>query len=204
MPAMTRARFKRILGTGISNTRSGTPNWLRTGFWIFGADGAREMAVTVYPDALRGIEYLRLAEEFYQAYTDLPSRNPPYWPRYFMLCHSIELGLKAYLAYRGATHEQLKKQGVRYNLRGLMRNAVRAGLSVKTETRSLIELLDEAHSGFWPRYPRGHGNPTDARKPVFVIDQFSPAVRELLNSVADAITIKSPPTTDAIGDAIYR
>jgi hypothetical protein len=72
-----------------------------------------------------------LAEEFYQAYTDLPPRNPPYWPRYFMLCHSIELGLKAYLAYHGTTHEQLKKQGVQHNLRGLMRNAVKAGLSQK-------------------------------------------------------------------------
>jgi hypothetical protein len=148
------------------------------------------MAGTDYPDALRGIEYLQLAEEFYQAYTDLPPRNPPYWPRYFMLSHATELGLKAYLAYHGRTHEQLLKLGVRHNLRRLMSDAVRGGLSVKTETRQLIELLHEAHSKFWPRYPRGHGNPADAGKPVFVIDQFPPSVRELLDSVAVALAIK--------------
>jgi hypothetical protein len=82
---------------------------------------------------------------------------------------------------------------------------VSIGLSVETETRHLIELLDEAHSGFWPRYPRGHGNPADAGRPVFIIDQFPPAVRELLGSVAGAITIKSVPTTDTMGgDAIHR
>ncbi len=161
------------------------------------------MALTDYPDALRGIEFLKLAEDFYQAYIDLPLRNPPYWPRYFMLCHATELGLKAYLAYHGRTDKRLRQQG--HNLCGLMKDAVNSGISVKTETRDLIELLDEAHSRFWPRYPRGHRDPEDAWKPVFDIDQFPHSVRELLDSVAGAITIKSVPTIDTMGgDATYR
>jgi hypothetical protein len=149
------------------------------------------MALAAYPNALRGIELLKLAEDFYQAYIDLPPRNPPYWPRYFMLCHATELGLKAYLAYHGRTHEQLMQRGVRHNLRRLMSDAVSSGLSVKTETRDLLELLDEAHSRFWPRYPRGHGDPADAGKPVFVIDPHL----EMLCASARAFTRPGPITS---------
>jgi hypothetical protein len=41
------------------------------------------MPVLDYPDALRGLDFLQLAEEFYQAYDDLPSRPPPSWPHEF-------------------------------------------------------------------------------------------------------------------------
>ena len=56
-----------------------------------------------YPDHFRPLDFLELAEEFYQAFHDLPARLPPSWPRYFMLCHAIELAPKAYLAQHGAT-----------------------------------------------------------------------------------------------------
>jgi hypothetical protein len=51
-----------------------------------------------YPDTLRSGDHLRLAQDFYQAFCDLPPRTPPQsWPRYLMLCHAVELALKAYL-----------------------------------------------------------------------------------------------------------
>jgi hypothetical protein len=57
----------------------------------------------------RPIQYLDLADQFYSAFHELRERPPPFsWPRYFLLCHSIELALKAYLAKLGATLEQLK------------------------------------------------------------------------------------------------
>gem|GEM_PF-6567937 len=40
--------------------------------------------------------FLARAEEFYQAYRDFTAQSPALWPRYFLLCHSIELALKAY------------------------------------------------------------------------------------------------------------
>jgi hypothetical protein len=50
-----------------------------------------------YPDTLRPGDHLRLAEDFLQAYVDLPIRLPPQsWPRYLMLCHAVELALKAF------------------------------------------------------------------------------------------------------------
>jgi hypothetical protein len=50
----------------------------------------------VCPPGLMPYEFLERAAEFYQAYRDLPTRYPPSWPLYVMLCHSIELALKAY------------------------------------------------------------------------------------------------------------
>jgi hypothetical protein len=108
-----------------------------------------------------------------------------------MLCQAIELGLKAYLARHGANHKQL----LRHDLHKLMGDADAAGLSVKRDTRSMIDLLDEAHVKHWPRYPRGHGDPMDAGKRVFIIDQFPQSVREVLDSVTASITIKNQPVT---------
>jgi hypothetical protein len=68
-----------------------------------------------------------------------------------------------------------------------MSDAANAGLSISVAARSDLQLLGEAHSNFWPRYPRGHGNPSDAGKPVFLIEQFEGAARELLRAVATSI-----------------
>ena len=53
---------------------------------------------------LHAHDALDRAEEFFKAYTQLPPL--PWgrwisWPRYFLLCHSVEIGLKAFLAWRG-------------------------------------------------------------------------------------------------------
>jgi hypothetical protein len=148
-----------------------------------------KMNWATYPDGLRGIEYLQLAEQFYQAHNDLPHRSPPDWPRYFMLCQSIELGLKAYLAHHGTKHKQL----LGHDLKKLMTDADAAGLSIKSDTRAMIGLLAEAHKKHWPRYPRGHGDPADAGKSVFIIDQFTPSAREILDSIAALIIVQNQP-----------
>jgi hypothetical protein len=45
-------------------------------------------------------DYLERAKEFMGAFRALPSGNPPSWPRYFLLCHAIELALKGFLVSR--------------------------------------------------------------------------------------------------------
>jgi hypothetical protein len=84
------------------------------------------MSYPDYPDVLRQFDYLERAEQFYQAFGDLPQRPPPAWPRYFMLCHAIELALKAYLAAHGATAQQLKD--FRHNFTALLNEAINKGL----------------------------------------------------------------------------
>jgi hypothetical protein len=134
-----------------------------------------------YPQGLLPHDLLKRSEEFYQAYMDLPPGSPPAWPRYFMLCQSIELALKAYLAFHGASEGELMKQNMRHNLENLLTEAVGKGLLIGPLARGEIEQLNEAHSKHWPRYPKNDG------KPVFTIDQFEPYVIELIRHVARSL-----------------
>jgi hypothetical protein len=101
----------------------------------------RTAAVSAYPDALIPLDHLARAEEFFQAFKDLPKRTPPSWPRYFLLCHAIELALKAFLTRQGVTMRRLKQLDLRHDLENLLREAISSGLALGPLARSEIELL---------------------------------------------------------------
>jgi hypothetical protein len=125
-------------------------------------------------------EYLSFANQFHSAFHELAVRPPPFsWPRYFLLCHSIELALKAFLLHRGATLEELKAFDLRHNLKQLVTLAVEKGLHLKSETQAAISALTDAHSEYWPRYPKAEG-----LGQFYPIEQFAPAAGELLNAVS--------------------
>ena len=130
------------------------------------------------------LQYLALAEEFYQAFRDLPKNGPSgvpvNWPRYFALCHATELALKAFLLAHGWSEQQIKARQFRHNISDLMTEAIALGLNISPAARSDIDLLSEAHEKFWPRYP-------DQTGPVFLIDQFEKPFVELLTAVTQAI-----------------
>jgi hypothetical protein len=125
---------------------------------------------------------LELAEEFYEAFRQLPATGPRgiSWPRYFLLCHAIELALKSFLAWHGAAAEDLQKR-FRHKIEPLMTEAVSKDLSIGKLAATEIMQLDEAHAKHWPRYPHKE------MKPIFVIDPFEPYVVELLRSVSTTI-----------------
>jgi hypothetical protein len=128
-------------------------------------------------------EYLAYADQFYYSFYKLPDLHPSIsWPRYFLLCHSLELALKAYLAKLGATTEHLRKLERRHNLNKLLDEVVEKGLHLTSGTQEGIRALAEAHSKFWHRYPRD-----DGIIEVFVIEQFIPAAHELINEVCKAV-----------------
>jgi hypothetical protein len=56
---------------------------------------------------LYALDMLERAEEFLEAFRQLPppARRWISWPRYFLLCHSVELGLKAFLVSRGVPRQ---------------------------------------------------------------------------------------------------
>jgi hypothetical protein len=130
---------------------------------------------------LRPIEHFEYAEQFFNAFGRLPQGLPPSWPRYFLLCHSIELALKAYLAADGTSPSQLK--GFRHNLKKLLKKATKKGLRLSVSAKEQIRLLDKVHANFWHRYPPDHGSIKD----LPLIDYFVPAVRELLQAVGAAV-----------------
>ena len=123
------------------------------------------------------------AEEFFKAFTQLsplPWGRWISWPRYFLLCHSVEIGLKAFLASRGVTEPKLRTE-FGHKIDPLMRVALAKGLNIGVLAASSLMQLDEAHTKHWPRYPREEG------KPVFAIENFEPNVRELLEAVSQSI-----------------
>jgi hypothetical protein len=126
------------------------------------------------------IEFFELAKEFLRAFRDLPTHDPPDWPRYFMLCHSVELALKAYLLLQGVSADKLRSKKFGHDLKKLLRRAIKLGLPIESLTAD-IELLNEAHRNHWPRYPK-----LDAR-PVPTIDQFEIYVQEVFIAVCSAI-----------------
>jgi hypothetical protein len=141
------------------------------------------------------MEHLERAEEFYQAFRDLdiPERLPPNWPRYFLLCHAIELALKAYLLFHGATADEIKNPSLRHNLKELLEQAIQKGLPIGPCTRSELELLHDAHTKYWPRYPKQDANL------VFILDPFEPYAVELLCSVATALLSRYKPDPTGLG-----
>ena len=130
-------------------------------------------------------EYLDFSQQFFTAFKQLPEERPdrtPSWPRYFLLCHSIELALKAYLSLR-TTLAELRKIERRHNLTQLVNEAVEKELALSTQTQDTIKLLTKAHSNLLHRYPPDDG----LIKDVYLIHQFVSAARELLNAASDEI-----------------
>jgi hypothetical protein len=129
---------------------------------------------------LLSYDLLGRAVQFQRAFGELKEPNyPPHdWPRYFVLCHAIELALKAYLAHEGATYEQLKDD-FGHKLTELLTEATQKGLSLTTPTHEAIIALNEAHTKFWHRYPTIEGGPW--KFPT--IGQFEGAMNELIRKV---------------------
>jgi hypothetical protein len=123
------------------------------------------------------------AEEFFEAFRQLPSLPRGRWiswPRYFLLCHAVEMGLKAFLVSRRVPEGKLRTE-FGHKIDPLMRAALAKGLNIGVLAASELMQLDEAHTKHWPRYPREEG------KPVFMIDSFEPYARELLQGVSKSI-----------------
>jgi hypothetical protein len=140
-----------------------------------------------YSVQLFALDLLDRADEFFSAFRDLPNRGPPSWPRYFLFCHSVELALKAYIVWHSGLTDTEVKNRFGHDLKKLLTEAVRLGLSLTPSARSGLELLDEAHRKFWPRYPRAEGG-----LPVFVIDSFEPHAVELIDAVSITLRPKRP------------
>jgi hypothetical protein len=118
------------------------------------------------------------ASEFERAYHAVPETPPFSWPRYFLLCHSIELALKAWLVAHGTSEDDLQKK-FGHDLIKLLEHAENCGLELEPDTQDAIKALAEAHKKHWARYPK----PEVTR--VFAIEQFEGNVTELLQVVGN-------------------
>ena len=103
-------------------------------------------------------------------------------PRFFLLCHAIELVLKAYIASRRPiTDDELKKR-FGHDLTKLLDEAIRLGLNVSSSAESEIEKLTEAHVAYLVEYPN------EAAYRVLVSEYFVERdMDELFKAVRDKI-----------------
>ena len=73
-------------------------------------------------------------------------------PFLFLISHAAELYLKAALIKRGIDGKDLKKYGYRHNLRALLEDLQRMGVSVSTETVQMLNGLHSQHQTHALRY----------------------------------------------------
>jgi hypothetical protein len=101
------------------------------------------------------------------------------WPRYFCLCHAIELGLKSWLAFKGEDEDRLRLYG--HDLVQAIESAQRQGLTLGPYTVRAINLLSPVHKELLPRYPLRTG------EPIPTIMQFEANAIEILEAACEAI-----------------
>jgi len=109
-------------------------------------------------------------------------------PKYFLLCHAIELALKAYILAKGGTEREIKK--IRHNLiaawsRALIAawsRAVELGLQSKNaELHRVVKQVAPAHADYSFRYGKSW---THILPPAEVFDA---AVSDLIKDVSQSV-----------------
>ena len=132
-----------------------------------------------YPQSisLSPFELFERAEAFWAYQKASPSK-----PRYFLLCHSIRLVLRAYIASRRSLAENELRRTFGHDLLKLLGEASRLGLAVSPSVESEIEKLTEAYVKYFTCYPKQVANR------VLVIEHFvSQHVEELFEVVRSRI-----------------
>ena len=98
------------------------------------------------------------AERFLAAARSLPPGTVPFEPvRPYLVCHSIELGLKAFLSVQGTAMLELAEGSYGHNLEAILQKADDNGLSASVRLtaaqRSAIRLATIYYSGKVFEYP---------------------------------------------------
>jgi hypothetical protein len=98
-------------------------------------------------------------------------------PYLFVVAHAVELLLKAALARRGYSEQELRKKPIRHNLNQLLESLQSNGVVLSSSTVELINGLSEDHDEFLLRYGQAFFRKTKNLAPM---DKFSDMISELL------------------------
>lgn len=107
------------------------------------------------PLAAYGADVMVLAEQYLDAFSALDVRAHPdrLRPGYFLLGHSTELGLKAFLFNRGVSYVELR-DSFGHGHRKLLKEAQQRGLPEIPKLGFLINALAQMSEGNSLRYPK--------------------------------------------------
>jgi hypothetical protein len=107
------------------------------------------------PPGIRAWKFRREAQSYVKAARVLGREYPEQMlrPRYFLLCHALELALKSFLAAHGVDNKALKK--ISHNLNAAYNQAkVKSGFPASDKLlQRLVDLMSPEHEGYWFRYP---------------------------------------------------
>jgi hypothetical protein len=115
-------------------------------------------------------------------------------PIYFLLCHTIELLLKAYLLSNGVDARELQKSHIRHQLKELGKASQDKGLNLSEHSIAIIDMLAPHHENHSFRYRKtgfkSFPLPSEIRKAIAeVLQTVGPVVvnnlwAQLANSTA--------------------
>jgi len=107
----------------------------------------------------------------------------PNWPKYFLVTHSIELAIRAFLAFEKGLKRPRPPDDEpdNHDLMALYEHAVTRGLKRSALVTKDLPHLSELHKIHYARYPAYEV------RPVALISQFDDMVDELLADVSAAI-----------------
>jgi hypothetical protein len=136
------------------------------------------------PPAIEALRYLDRARQFRRAammHVDIEN-GQPFWPKWFLVTHALELTIKAYIVSR----EDLglpapTTEPGNHDLVGLYEKAVLWGLSRNPLVMSGLPHLSELHQSHYARYPQ------DKVIPAALIAQFDDLTDQLLADVTKAV-----------------
>jgi len=131
------------------------------------------------PTELVGMGYLTDAKAYLKAASALSHDDiSMFSPVYFLLCHGIELSLKAFILVSGGTARELKKPDIRHHLNALRDRAYEFGYQpTNAKTDEVISMLAPYHASHSFRY----------RDPGFVRYPVIADTIEVLTSMLDEI-----------------
>lgn len=139
-------------------------------------------AVMPQPQGMFARELLTRAEEYLKAAQAVAEAHPKalVHPTYYLLAHSVELGLKSFLAAKGHTKKALRK--VRHDLPELVKLATDEGLPEIEHFDVLIRHLWTINKDFGLRYPVGY------IQAVLKFDQAAEIAKALLTVTTQTVT----------------
>lgn len=73
-------------------------------------------------------------------------------PKYFLLSHAVEIGLKAFLLLNGHTPAELRTLPVRHSPKALAGMAAKHGMTFTARENEVIDLVDAVHTDHRLRY----------------------------------------------------
>jgi hypothetical protein len=82
------------------------------------------------------------------------SSGEPYWPKYALLTHALELSLKAFVHDCAPDGLPPGKEPAQHNLNGWYLLALEYGLPEEPDIQENVSLLNDLHEGHYTRYPQ--------------------------------------------------